>query len=256
MIVSVTVSENQSNQLSQKVDYQQKIIKKLSSITGEIPLLVLLNDTRLSEDSLFEQQFNQSTQENVPLYSNKLDDYKLFIEGSDVAVIVSDDYAQIPYDKLFHQETLRPLILFDGGADAINQALSSDLKPYALCIENEMIPALLSLSKEVVNNMLPSEILTDPLFEDVPMVVIYHKKSGGYVSYNDELYTITIEQLDEVLNHDGMIYGLAKGLENTEKTIDYIVKQAIIGGIIASKNQDSLFDEHFFEDKIQVTKLA
>lgn len=258
MIVSVNLFQQQTPEVQQKIAEQQKVMEQLYPILNDVPTLVFFTDDS-QVDSLFEQQFIQLNDQPSILYSHDEQDYQTLIEGIGAIVLTADkvDNTQMMCQSLLTKVTDNQRVVFDGCDDILKLVLSGDSKPYAICVQENRLSNLLSLSKETISTMLPSEIMTDPLFEDVPFVFIYNEAGIGYLNHTDELYDVSIEHLDvSKLNHTGMLLGLAKGLSDEEKSTEEIVTDGIVCAISAIENQDVVFDKHFYKDKINVIKLA
>lgn len=259
MIVFINLSQKNTEATRQKVTEKQEIIERLEPKLGTIPILEFIDDDTVISDSLFEQQFYTQSETSVPLYSNELEDYRLFIEGSDAVVMSSDllQENQMFYQTLFQNKISPQRIVFSGTTPAIKMALAGDEKPYALCLKKGRLPELLSLSEETLINSMPSELLTDPLFEDVPMVFIYDINGNGYVIHHEEIFQVLCnDETIKQVNHEGMLCGLAAGLSNKDNSTEEIIKQAIICSVAAKDCEETVFDEQFFVDKITVVKLA
>ncbi|UUV98021.1 hypothetical protein [Vagococcus luciliae] len=256
MIVTVNLYPEVSKRMQAKINLEQRVVTHLKPIIGEVETLVLLDNMTTHINNLFQQEFSSIS--NV-LYSRDIYDYQEVIDGSDAIILFSDSLVnkRNSYYSFFHLLQNNQKIIFDGSIETIKIALNGDDKPYAICLKETQLPDLLSLSQTVVSNMLPSEIITDPLFEDVPMVVIYGESGTGYVSHNEELFSLSTNDLDvSNLSHEGFLFGLARGLSDKENTTEVIVKQGLICAISSIDKQDVIFDEHYFDDKINVVKIA
>ncbi|MGX6970638.1 hypothetical protein [Vagococcus bubulae] len=256
MIVTINLYSEISQELQAKITLEQEIINQLKPAIGEVKTLILFDNKTIHTESLFQQAF--SSLSNI-LYSQDINDYKKVIEGSDSIILFSDllTNKKNSYQPFFHQVSENQRIIFDGSVETIKIALSGDDKPYAICLKETQLPDLLSLPQTVVSNMLPSEILTDPLFEEVPMVIVYRETGAGYVYHNEELFSLTTNELDVTkLSHEGFLFGLARGISDKENTTEFIVKQGLICAISSIGKQDVVFDEHYFDDKINVIKIA
>lgn len=254
MITSVNISKSR-NELTLGT---QKVARKLEPIIGVVNILELIKDKTKGNNDVFEEKLNHPNSQLVvseftqETYLNKI---KEATTESDVLLLV-DSVDLSDSQKIIQQLTDNQKIIVEGSVNSIKKALSGDKKSNAVCLQKKELSQLLSLSKETIADMLTSEILSDPMFEDVPFVFIYDEIGNGYVLNNEEMYTVSVQNIEGVaINHEGMLLGLAYGME-AEKIISEMVKIAIICGIASNHNQDTLFDQHYFEDKISVTKIA
>ena len=266
MIASIYLTDYLTEFTKEKIKQTSQLVTKLQPIINSSSILVLVNQSNLSTTSLFNQELSKelahcsSNDCFVCSFDKKesMDTIQEFTKDSQSVVLNSTvETATIElYQEIFSTLTTKEMVIFDGNAKAIQKALSGDIKPYAICLKEEELHHVLSLSKEVVKNSLPTETLTDPLFEDVPVVLIYNKHGNGYLSYKNEIYSIFLNDTEQLtIIHEGVLLGLAKGLES-QSDIDTLLKTALICGVSSAVTQDVLFDEHYFDDKISIVKLA
>lgn len=252
MITSVNIYETTNKLMEETL----KVTKKLEVIVGLVKIVELIKGKNNSDD--FEEQLNHSNRSIFTEDFTKetyLTNIKEATTESDV-ILLSDSADLSDSQKIIQQLTDNQKIIVDGSVKTIKKSLSGDKKPNAVCLQEKELPYLLSLSKETVSAMLPTEILSDPVFEDVPFVFIYDEVGNGYVLNNKEIYTVITQKLEGVsINHYGVLLGSAYGLE-TEKNVSEMIEIAIICGIASNNNEDTLFDKNYFEDKISVTKIA
>lgn len=106
------------------------------------------------------------------------------------------------------------------------------------------------------------ELLEDPLFEGVPLIVVSKGADGALVKYHDELFVVSIPKvkaINPVGSGDSTVAGLAIGLLQ-DKSIEDVIKTRMTLGVLNAMQEQTGFvnPAHFDElfSKINVDKIA
>lgn len=153
-------------------------------------------------------------------------------------------------------------VILDSSGESLKQALLGKSKPYAIKPNETEIAQLLNVSAEDMERIPVVELLEDPLFEGVPLIVVSKGADGALVKYHDELFVVSIPKvkaINPVGSGDSTVAGLAIGLLQ-DKSIEDVIKTGMTLGVLNAMQEQTGFvnPAHFDElfSKINVDKIA
>lgn len=179
------------------------------------------------------------------------------ISGSIVKGFTNDVYSQMI--RLANEKNI-PVILDTSGKVLEESLKNKEALPFLIKPNITELSQL--LGQEVTNE--PStlkRVLSDPLFEGIPWIVISQGADGAFVKHGEIFYDVTIPKI-EVVNPvgsgDSTVAGLAKAIE---KNLDdeMILKYGMAAGLLNTMEEQTGFVdatkfEHYVE-LVQVKKI-
>lgn len=125
-------------------------------------------------------------------------------------------------------------VILDSSGDSLKQAISGSAKPYLIKPNEQEIKELLGDNFTVDSVASFKSAVEQPLFSEIPWIVLSRGSQGAYAKVADSFYSVTIptvEAISPVGSGDATIAGFASAIEE-DKSIEDILKTGMTCGIL------------------------
>lgn len=176
-----------------------------------------------------------------------IEKFKTTVKEADVITISGSLPSGLPtefYNQLLSlaSESNVP-VLFDSGGTLLEKALTHDHTPFLIKPNETEFADLLEITLNEEKDFI--EALNNPLFKNVPWIVVTLGSKGAIVKNDDKIYRATIPEVDAVNpvgSGDSVIAGFAAGLSRKLTGKSLIAFGLAMGVLNAMEKQTGLID--------------
>lgn len=149
-------------------------------------------------------------------------------------------------------------VVLDTSGQSLEDVLKSPIKPYAIKPNLEELEGLTGRKIKLDEDEL-KQILTDSLFEGVPLILVSLGKDGAFVKFNHDFYRVTIptiEVVNPVGSGDSTVAGLAIGLSEEASIEDTLKTAMTLGMLNTMESQTGFVNKENFETYFNQVKVV
>lgn len=217
---------------------QENIPHKFSYIRGESrSCIAILHDNKQTEVLEKGPEINeQEKEEFLNIFENILNDYPIrviTISGSLPSGLDTTFYSYLI--KIASEKEIP--VLLDCSGKTLADSIRAEVKPYLIKPNVQEITELLDLPQSLTTIQIKDALL-DPLFEDIPIVMVSLGSKGALIKSGNQFYQVTIPKVkavNSVGSGDSTIAGIAYALDNEQEFTEQI-KTGITCGVLNAMN--------------------
>lgn len=222
------------------------ISHQFSDIKGETRnCIAMLHDNR-QQTEILESGPTISEEE----LSDFEDVFMSLVKTSDVVALSGSLPKGVPTD--YYRQLIQKLsdchtkVVLDTSGKSLKDVLLSDAKPFAIKPNLEELRALVGETTDDLNFLL-----NQPLFDEIPLIMVSLGKDGAFVKYLQDFYRVEIPKIsvkNPVGSGDSTVAGLAIGLANNYSIEDTIKTAMTLGMLNAMEETTGSVDRQHFDE--------